>query len=105
MTTQTSSSENKTGRSPNRRFFNSAYFSFRLRCGWPLFVVFLFIFMLSLIVPGVKYASHVAEGYLKMSAAKIHSNVMEYMSIIGVVNVGMSMLCGFICGLTAPLGH
>ncbi len=101
MTTQTSSSENKAGRSPNRRFFNSAYFSFRLRCGWPLFVVFLFIFMLSLIVPGVKYASHVAEGYLKMSAAKIHSNVMEYMSIIGVVNVGMSMLCGFICGLTA----
>lgn len=57
--------------------------------------------MLSLIVPGVKYASHIAEGYLEMSAAKIHSNVREYMSIIGVVNVGMSMLCGFICGLTA----
>lgn len=104
MTTHTSLSERKAGRSPNRRFFNSAYFSFRLRCGWPLFVTFLVIFILSLIVPGVKYASQLADrntDVIPMTSAELHSCVIDYMSIIGLLNVAMSMFCGFISGLTA----
>lgn len=103
MTTQTSSSEKSTAvrtRSHNHRFFNSAYFSFNLMTGWPLFVTFVLIFVLALIVPGVRISSEISRDIGFVSRTEFYDDIRTCVSLLGLIGVGASMVCGFIGGLT-----
>ncbi|MBQ7827314.1 MAG: hypothetical protein IJ386_03525 [Clostridia bacterium] len=99
MTTQTSFSDKK---SANRRFFNAKYFRFSLKTGWPLLVVFIFVFMLSLAVPTVSF---ITEEYRRLGLEYIsYDNLiretMEFLYPLGLVNVVISMFGGLLCGMT-----
>ena len=103
MTTQTSFSDKK---SANRRFFNTKYFRFRLKTGWPLLVVFVFIFVLSLAVPTVAFVADLfdrTDGFLNGSGIPIltfRKDTVEFLYGLGLVNVVISMFGGLLCGMT-----
>lgn len=95
MTTQTSSS---VKRSSNHRFFNGRFFKFQLKTGWPLFVVFIVLFTLSMIVPTVNGISDRID-YVP-EAGKLITWASQFLYGIGMVNVVISMLAGLLCGIT-----
>lgn len=96
MTTRTSSSAE---RSSNHRFFNGKFFKFQLKTGWPLFVVFIVLFTLSMIIPTVKCISDRID-YVP-EAGELITWASQFLYCIGIVNVVISMLAGLLCGITA----
>lgn len=96
MTTQTSFSDKKT-KTQNRRFFNSRFFKFKLKTGWPLFIVFIFVFILSMGVPSVSFITeHISRYY----GNELRDKAVNFLYGIGIVNVVISMFGGLLCGLT-----
>ena len=101
MTTQASFSDK---RSPNRRFFNGRFFRFQLKTGWPLLVVFIFVFVLSIIVPSVSYIGDMNDNYEfppTYYTQGMLDETVEFLYMMGTWNVVISMFGGFLCGLTA----
>lgn len=96
MTTQTSLSAEK---SSNHRFFNGKFFKFQLKTGWPLLVVLIVLFTLSMIVPTVKIVSELSEPM--PASSKLIEWACQFLYGLGIVNVVLSMLVGLLCGLTA----
>jgi len=102
MTIQKSFSENKG--TVNKRFFNVRYFKFQLKTGWPLFVAFISIFILSMVIPTVNYITDNITQNLEIHGGTfetIKNNVIERLYRIGVINIIISMGCGVLCGLAA----
>lgn len=103
MTTQTSFSDKK---SANRRFFNTKYFRFSLKTGWPLLVVFIFLFVLSMAVPTVSFITEqfrYLDGHVNGSGipyGQFRDDAVTFLYILGLVNIVISMFGGLLCGMT-----